>query len=101
MYIYNVTTQISHQIHDAWVAWMKEKHIPEVMAKGCFTKFQFVRLLEVDESESVTYATQYYAESKADYNRYVAIHATALREDALKAWGNKTIGFRSLMQVIQ
>lgn len=101
MYIYNITTQISHQIHDAWVAWMKEKHIPDVMAKGCFTKFQFVRLLEVDESESFTYATQYYAESKADYNRYIEIHAAALREDALKVWGNQTIGFRSLMQVIQ
>lgn len=101
MFIYNVTTQISHQIHAAWVAWMQEKHIPEVMAKGCFIKFQFVRLLEVDETESVTYATQYYAESKADYNRYIEIYVTDLREDAQKAWGNNTIGFRSLMQVVQ
>jgi hypothetical protein len=100
MFIYNVTTQISHQIHQAWLAWMQEKHIPEVMAKGCFTKFQFVRLLEVDESESVTYATQYYVESKADYNRYIEIHAAALRADAIKSWGNHAIGFRSLMQVV-
>lgn len=101
MFIYNVTTQISHQIHDAWVAWMQEKHIPDVMEKGCFTKFQFVRLLEVDETESVTYATQYYADSKADYNRYIEIYATDLREDAQKVWGNNSIGFRSLMQVVQ
>ncbi len=101
MFIYNVTTQISHQIHDAWVAWMQEKHIPEVLATGCFTKFQFVRLLEVDESESVTYATQYYAASKADYNRYIELYAGALREDALKSWGNNAIGFRSLMQIVQ
>ena len=101
MFIYNVTTQISHQIHDAWVAWMQEKHIPEVMATGCFTKFQFVRLLEIDETESVTYATQYYADSKTDYNRYIEIYATDLREDAQKAWGNNSIGFRSLMQVVQ
>lgn len=101
MFIYNVTTQINHQIHDAWVAWMQEKHLPEVMAKGCFTKFQFVRLLEVDETESVTYATQYYAESKADYNRYIEIYAADLREEAQKAWGTNTIGFRSLMQVVQ
>ena len=101
MFIYNVTTQISHQIHEAWVAWMQEKHIPEVMAKGCFSKFQFVRILEVDETETVTYATQYYADSKADYNRYMEIYASDLREDAQKAWGNNAIGFRSLLQVMQ
>ena len=100
MLIYNVTTQISHQIHEAWVAWMKEKHIPEVMTKGCFTRFQFVRLLDIDESESVTYATQYYADSKAAYSRYVELYADALREDALKSWGNHAIGFRSLMQIV-
>ena len=101
MFIYNVTTQISHQIHEAWLAWMQEKHIPEVMATDCFTKFQFVRLLEVDESDSVTYATQYYAASKANYNRYIQLYANALREEALKSWGNNAIGFRSLMQVVQ
>ena len=100
MLIYNVTTQISHQIHEAWVAWMKEKHIPEVMTKGCFTRFQFVRLLDIDESESVTYATQYYADSKAAYSRYVELYADALREDALKSWGNHAIDFRSLMQIV-
>ena len=100
MFIYNVTTQVSLQIHEAWVAWMQEKHIPEVMTKGCFTRFQFVRLLDIDESESVTYATQYYADSKAAYSRYVELYADALREDALKSWGNHAIGFRSLMQIV-
>ena len=70
------------------------------MATGCFTKFQFVRVLETDETEGVTYAAQYYAESKADYNRYIEIHAAALRADAMNTWGNQFIGFRSLMQVV-
>ena len=100
MFIYNVTTQIYHQIHEAWIVWMREKHIPEVMETGCFARFQLVRLLEVDETETVTYATQYYANSKADYNRYIALHATALKADAQKTWGTNTIGFRSLMEVV-
>ena len=101
MFIYNVTTQVSLQIHEAWVAWMQEKHIPQVMAKGCFIRFQFVRLLDIEESESLTYATQYYADSKVDYNRYIASYAEALRIDAQKAWGTNAIGFRSLMEVVQ
>ena len=100
MIIYNVTTHITHDIHEAWVHWMEQKHIPEVMATGCFTKYQFVRILETDELEGVTYAVQYYAENRQSYDRYIESYAPPLREDILKSWGNKTIAFRSLMEVV-
>lgn len=100
MIIYNVTTKVDHSIHELWVEWMKTKHIADVMASNCFVRHQFVRLLDTDESDGLTYAAQFYAESKANYNRYIELHAPALREDALKTWGNKTIGFRSLMEVV-
>ena len=70
------------------------------MSKACFVRFQFVRILETDETEGVTYAVQFYAEEKELYDRYIDLFAPALREDALKSWGNKTIAFRSLMEVV-
>lgn len=100
MIIYNVTTHVEHSVHDAWVKWMQEEHIPEVMKTGCFAKYQFVKLLEADETEGATYAVQYYAESKAAYNRYLSIYAAKLRQTVTEKWGDKTVGFRSLMQVV-
>jgi hypothetical protein len=100
MIIYNVTTQVAHSINDVWVEWMKLKHIPEIMDKGCFIKYQFVKLLDADETEGATYAVQFYAETKIDYERYIELYAKALREDVLKSWGNKIIAFRSLMEVM-
>ena len=100
MYIYNVTIQLAWAIHDNWVKWMKEKHIPEVMATGCFTEARFVRVLEVDETEGPTYATQYFAATKEDYDKYIEHFSAELRKDALDVWGNQFVGFRSLMQVV-
>ncbi len=100
MFIYNVTTKVAWAIHEAWVQWMKEKHIPDVMNSGCFTDSRFVRLLETDETEGPTYAVQYYAATKDDYERYIADYAPDLRKDALHNWGDRFIGFRSLMQVV-
>lgn len=100
MYIYNVTTKVDPSIHEIWVEWMKTTHIPEIMSTGCFSEFQFARLLELDDSDGPTYTTQYRAASKADYNRYLEIHASKLRNNVLATWGNKVIGFRSLMQVV-
>lgn len=100
MFIYNVTTKVDPSIHEIWVEWMKQTHIPDIMKTGCFTEFQFVKLLEQDESDGPTYAVQYRAASKADYNRYLEIHANQLRNQVFAVWGNKFISFRSLMQVV-
>jgi hypothetical protein len=100
MIIYNITTHVEHSIHEAWLTWMKEIHIPEVMQTKCFTKFQMIRMLEVDETEGPTYAIQYYAENKADYSRYMELYAPAFRKSIIEIWDDKIIAFRSLMQVV-
>jgi hypothetical protein len=100
MFIYNVTIKVQEPIHEAWLQWLKEEHVPEVLATGCFTNATIVRLLDVDDSEGPTFAIQYVAESKALYNRYIENFADILRQKSFDKWGNQFMGFRSLMQVI-
>ena len=59
-----------------------------------------MRLLEVDDSEGPTFAVQYRAESKAQYNRYIEQFAGLMRQESLDKWGDQFIAFRSLMQVV-
>ncbi len=101
MIIYNITCKVDWSIHDAWMKWQQEEHIPEIMQTKCFEKVQVMRLLEVDDEEGPTYAIQYSANSKADYNRYMEIHAPGLRKKAMDKWGDKFIAFRSLMELVQ
>lgn len=100
MFIYNVTIKPLWEINEAWVKWMKEEHLNDVMETGCFTKYQFIRLLEIEEDEGPTYAIQYYCESKSLYNLYIEKYAPKLRQDGINLFGNKFIGFRSLMQIV-
>jgi hypothetical protein len=46
MIIYNVTSKVTNNIQDRWLQWMKEDHIPEIMATGLFHDFRICRLLE-------------------------------------------------------
>ncbi len=100
MYIYNITTKVHTSVHADWKEWMKSVHIPEIMSTGCFTESQFVRILELDDSEGPTFATQFMALSRADYNRYIEIHVPKLRNKSLEKWGDKIIGFRTLMELV-
>ena len=100
MFIYNVTTKINWSIHEAWVKWMKEKHIPDVMNSGYFTEYRFVRILETDDNEGPTYASQFCTEDITNYRNYIESYAPGLRKDVLDNWGDNFISFRSLMEVV-
>lgn len=99
MVIYNVTIKIDWSIAEDWLRWMKQTHMPEMMDTGCFSKFQLVRLLQVDEEEGPTYAVQYYANTLTKYDEYLKDHAPALRQKTIDEWGDKFIAFRTLMQL--
>jgi len=101
MIIYNVTIKVEWDIANAWLEWMLNEHIPEVLATRCFTEHKVVRLLETDDSDGPTYAIQYYAASKADYDRYIHTHATHMRKRSTEKWGEKFMAFRSVMEVVQ
>src|SRR4051794_1943598 len=98
--IYNETTKVDAAISDEWIAWMKADHIPEMIATGCFDDATILRLTEVDDSEGPTYAVQYAAQSKALYNRYIQSFSTAMQEKVQRKWGNLTVSFRTVLQVV-
>ena len=100
MIIYNVTVKVDGSIADNWLQWLLQEHIPDIMKTKCFVEYKVVRLLEVDDSEGPTFAIQYYANSKADYNRYIEMHANGMRQHSYNKWGERFIAFRSVMEVI-
>lgn len=100
MIIYNVTIKVATDIAEAWLTWLQQEHIPEILDTGCFTDARVLRLLETDDPEGETFTIQYHAESKALYNRYISMHAEELRDKSFKKWSNKFIAFRTVMQIV-
>lgn len=100
MLIYNVTTSVSHTVHESWLQWMLDEHLPEVLGTGCFEKHQLVRLVDIDETEGPTYAVQYYTQSRARYNQYQELYGNELRRKTTDRWGNSIISFRTLMEIV-
>ncbi len=101
MFIYNITTKVNWNIHEAWLKWMQAEHIPALINTGCFVNSKLLKLHEQDEEEGPTYVVQYFVESKALYNRYMELHADAIRKEYNEKWGDNFIAFRTLLEVIE
>lgn len=99
MIIYNVTVNVDESIHDEWLSWIKT-HIPEVLATGRFTEAKLTKVLVEEEKGGITYAIQYRAKSREELNNYYKFDAEKLRGDGLSRFANKSLAFRTELEII-
>lgn len=104
MYIYNVTTQLPARLETVWVTWMKENHIPALLALQCFSKAALHKLVEVQgqpaDEEMVTYTAQYFTHSLSLYEHYISMHSEDMRRQATAVFGDQLTSFRTVMQQV-
>ena len=99
MIIYNVTINVEDDIHEAWLEWMLEQHIPDVMATNMFLAYKIMRIISRQEDETgQTYAIQYQTESIDKYNQYQQEFAPALQAETQKKFVGKFVAFRTLLE---
>lgn len=100
MILYNVTIKVEPAINEEWVKWMKEEHIPELMETGLFVDSRLMQILELDDTDGITYAAQYYCEGIDQYNEYIDKHAPRLRQAGIDRFGEQFVAFRTIMKLI-
>lgn len=100
MVLYNVTIGIDTDIEQEWLHWMKETHIPNVMATGQFEEFKIFKVLNQDDEQSISYSVQYFAKSIEDVVKYLDHYAPPLVEEHRKKFQNKHVAFRTLLEQV-
>ncbi|TAL61921.1 MAG: DUF4286 family protein [Nitrospirae bacterium] len=98
MFIYNVTVTLEDSIHDEWLRWMKDVHIPHVMQTGFFVENRICKLLT--EEKETTYAIQYTFRGMDDLHKYQKEHAPRLQQDHKEKFKDKFAAFRTILEII-
>ena len=75
MLFYEVVVETVPEAAERFELYMRGKHIPEILATGCFTD---IRLQRADGGR---FRTSYAAATRADIERYLTGHAAAFRAD--------------------
>ena len=101
MIIYNVTSNVEDSIHDAWMAWMMDNHVPKIMETGKFYKIKIVKVLGDEQHGGTTYSVQYFADSREKLNEYYNEYSPALRAEMRQKFGDSVLQFRTELEIIQ
>ena len=98
MIIYNVTVSIDEDVHDEWLKWMHEVHVPDVMNTGLFIESRISRIL-AEEEGGKSYSIMYLCESQETLDKYQEEHAPKLQEEHTRRYQGKFAAFRTLLEV--
>jgi len=100
MILYNETVSVENSVAEEWLTWMKEVHIPEVMATGYFLRNHIARLVTEVDNGGITYAVQYFCRSLEDLDVYQRDHDAALSNKQANRYGEKALSFRSILEIV-
>ena len=86
-------------IHDEWIVWMTNEHMPEVLATGKFVDVKMYRVL-LEKEDSITYSVQYFAENLAQVQLYLAEDAHELQAKHQQKYADRVVSFRTVLEEI-
>jgi len=77
MISYDVTLQVEPALAPSVEEFMRQSHIPDIFATGCFRRIVFGR------ASATRFRTSYQADAQADLDRYLNDHAPKFRAEVL------------------
>ena len=93
MVTYEVTVEVALELTDQYIAYMLIRHVPDLMATGCFLSAEFAQAGET------RFRQRYVAFSREDLDRYLAEHAVRLRADFAKHFPSGTALTREVWDI--
>jgi hypothetical protein len=99
--IYNVTVKIEASVHEDWLEWMVNVHIPDVMSTGYFSSYKLTKIIEEMDDHGIGFAIQYIAPDIQSFNEYQTNHAKRLQKAHSERYDQKYVAFRTLLEIVK
>lgn len=100
MIFYCVTVLVDSDIVDDWRAWMREVHIPDVLASGCFQGHLFLQQTTADDPNRTQFQIQYFCDSEEELKRYWTEHAPALQAAHTQRYSGRFQASRTVFRTV-
>lgn len=97
---YTVKIHIDLEIESHWFDWMRNQHIPDVLATGLFSECIILKAIEPEEEGKATYSFLYMCDSDSELNTYLAVYAPDLRDEHTKLFEGRFSASRNISEVL-
>ena len=102
MLIFNTTYAVEKKELASFVNWVREVMIPTVHAEGTLHSGRLSQILDnIPDAENLSFSLQFCVEDSATLHKWYRSQGCELQKQMKKVFGNRVIGFPTLMEVIE
>jgi hypothetical protein len=98
MIVFNITVNISYAAEKEWLSYMKQTHIPEIMATGLPLDVKLLKLLTEIENDGSTYTSQISFRTMEDFLAYQTDHQANIQDKHHRIFNGQYVSFRTLLE---
>ncbi len=100
MLIYNVTYKVDQAAHGPWLKFIERDYLPVIMETHTIDRYEFTRLLGVDETDGFTYCLLLHFSSRPAFDVYQEKFALDHQKMIDGVFKGKYVSFPSFLDVV-
>ncbi len=101
MLIYNTTYALQEEELACFLVWVRENMIPAVHADGALSEGRLARILSHGDEEGYSFSLQFTVADSATLHKWFLRQGKQLQMEMRKVFGNRVVGFSTLMEVME
>ncbi len=101
MIIFNTTYCVTDKVYGGFIKWLKEQHIPQMLASGFFSDERVSKVITQEEQEGTSVSVQLTAQSMdaiADWNEQ---HGDLFKMEVASLFSEEVLFFSTFMEIIE
>ncbi len=99
MYIYNITFNVDPEIEQAWLHYIQNTFIPQMLKSGLLNKSVTSKIM-VDEAQGTSYSIQFMADKQEDLKKFIKEELYPILNQLHLKFSPKMVYFATELDVI-
>ena len=101
MLIFNTTYLVSDDVHESWLEWIREQHIPFMLDSTYFSQPQVARVITSAKQDGTSFSVQFHIQDMHTLKLWNKEYNSLFQENCSKQFGTEVIFFTTVLELIE
>jgi L-rhamnose isomerase len=101
MLIFNTTYLVSDDVHESWLEWVREQHIPFMLDSTYFSHPQVARVITSAKQDGTSFSVQFHIQDMHTLKLWNKEYNSLFQENCSKQFGTEVIFFTTVLELVE
>jgi len=101
MFIFNTTYLVSDEVHETWLDWVRNQHIPFMIDSTYFSHPQVARVITSDKQDGTSFSVQFHVKDLQTLKLWKKEYSSLFQENCTNQFGTEVIFFTTVLELVE